>query len=158
MKVRRAVTSDIEDVVMVGHRTWPPTYEPIAGAQYVRDGLAKWWTAESALPAILDGRTLVAEVSAGVVGMASWSTAGDVLTLWKLYVEPTYQGHGAGSALLEAVVLEAKEAQARAIRLAYLSGNGAAERFYERHGFAVVGREPGALSGPDNVWMERNIS
>ena len=45
--VRRAVEDDLDAILSVGHRTWPPTYEPIAGADYVAMGLAKWWSAES---------------------------------------------------------------------------------------------------------------
>ena len=48
--VRRAVEDDLDGILSVGHRTWPPTYEPIAGADYVAMGLAKWWSAESTLP------------------------------------------------------------------------------------------------------------
>ena len=48
--VRRAVEDDLDGILSVGHRTWPPTYEPIAGADYVAMGLAKWWSAESHAP------------------------------------------------------------------------------------------------------------
>ena len=36
--VRRATEADLEAVLYVGHRTWPTTYEPIAGADYVAMG------------------------------------------------------------------------------------------------------------------------
>ena len=58
--VRPAVLDDLDAVLEVGHRTWPATYEPIAGPEYVAMGLAKWWTADATEPAIRAGRTLVA--------------------------------------------------------------------------------------------------
>ena len=68
VRVRRAVEDDLDAILSVGHRTWPVTYEPIAGADYVAMGLAKWWSAESTRPAIKAGRMTVAEVDGEVVG------------------------------------------------------------------------------------------
>ena len=50
--VRRATDADLEAVQNVGHRTWPTTYEPIAGADFVAMGLAKWWSVEAIRPLI----------------------------------------------------------------------------------------------------------
>lgn len=158
LTVRIASPDEVDDVVAVGHRTWPPTYVPIAGADYVREGLAKWWTRGACLPAIVDGRTLVAvDDDSRVVGMASWSTDGDVLTLWKLYVLPEDQGRGIGRALMGGVIDEARRASVSNIRLAFLDGNDSARGFYEARGFRVVHTERGGLDGPDNVWMERPV-
>lgn len=156
LTVRIASPTEVDDVVAIGHRTWPPTYAPIAGANYVREGLARWWTKEACLPAIADGRTLVAADggSPRIVGMASWSTDADVLVLWKLYVLPEDQGRGVGRALMDGVVREARRVSAHVIRLAFLEGNDSARGFYEARGFRVFSKEPGGLDGPDNVWME----
>ena len=62
---------DLDAVLAVGHRTWPATYEGIAGADYVQAGLAKWWSAEATSPAIRQGRLTVAELDGEVCGMAS---------------------------------------------------------------------------------------
>jgi ribosomal protein S18 acetylase RimI-like enzyme len=159
--VRLAVPDDAEAVVAVGHATWPPTYEPFAGPEFVRRGLEAWWTVDFSLPAIEERRTLVA-VEAGadggsqVIGMAAWSYDGDTVTIFRLYVLPAFQGRGAGSALLHGVVREVSP-NAKIIRLAFLDGNEAARGFYEANGFAVTTREPGELDGPDNVWMERAL-
>ena len=69
--IRAADVDDLTAVLSVGHRTWPVTYEPIAGADYVAMGPAKWWTEGATLPAIRAGRVTVAEVDGEVVGMAT---------------------------------------------------------------------------------------
>ena len=52
----------------------------------------------------------------------------------KLFVEPSFQGQGIGSALLQHVLRETK-----ANRLLVLEKNYNAVRLYERHGFSVTG-------------------
>jgi len=154
--VRRAEEPDLDAVREVGQRTWPATYEPVAGAEYVRSGLERWWSAEALLPSIRDGRTLVAEDGDGqVVGMASYSLDDDALVLWKLYVLPDRHGSGVGGALMDAV-LEAACGPGR-VRLAHLDGNSNAGAFYASRGFRVTGTERDPLGGPDNVWMELDL-
>ena len=154
--VRPADEGDLDAVVAVGHRTWPPTYEPLAGADYVAMGLAKWWSAEATRPLIDAGRVTVAEVDGEVVGVAAAGPLDGRLVLWKLYVVPERQGAGIGAALLDAV-LEGARGRYAMLRLAYLDGNESARRFYSRHGFVEVEREPGSGGLPDSVWMERQL-
>ena len=52
----------------MGHRTWPGTYGPIAGEEYVAMGLATWWTEDATIPAIRARRATVAELDGEVVG------------------------------------------------------------------------------------------
>jgi len=155
--VRRAVEDDLDAILSVGHRTWPPTYEPIAGADYVAMGLAKWWSAESTLPAIRAGRMTVAELDGDVVGVASAGPHEGHLVLWKLYVVPEHQRGGIGARLLEAVVEGARGIHPE-IRLAYIEGNVAARDFYARKGFVEVDREPGSGGLPDTIWMSRPVA
>ena len=72
--VREATGDDLDAVLRVGHRTWPVTYGPVAGDEYVAMGLAKWWTADAVIPAIRAGRALVAQVGDEVVGVATYGT------------------------------------------------------------------------------------
>jgi ribosomal protein S18 acetylase RimI-like enzyme len=150
--VRPATEADVPAIVAIGHRTWPATYEPFTGAEYVARGLAQWWSDE-VIRRSLPG-TLVAENAAGaVVGMAGYAPSEDVLVIWKLYVLPEAQGTGAGSALLRRVIADAG-ARYRAIRLEYLDGNDKAAGFYARNGFRHLRREPDPDGGPDSVWLE----
>ena len=151
--IRAAEGEDLAAVLDVGHRTWPVTYGPIAGEDYVAMGLAKWWTEEATIPAIRAGRVSVAEVDGAVVGIAAVGPHESQLALWKLYVLPEHQGMAIGSALLESVVARATGDYSK-IRLSYLDGNTSAEGFYRSKGFVETGRESGGDGIPDSVWME----
>lgn len=155
--VRRPTEADVDAVMSVGHRTWPPTYGPIAGDDYVAMGLAKWWSAEATLTAIRAGRMTVAEVDDVVVGVASAGPHEGRLVLWKLYVLPEHQGQGVGARLLEAVVEGARGVYPE-LRLAYIDGNTTARDFYSHKGFVEVEREPGSGGLPDNIWMARPVA
>ena len=156
LTIRKAEMADLDAVLAVGHRTWPVTYEGIAGADYVQAGLAKWWSAEATSPAIRQGRLTVAEVDGEVVGMASVGREQDHLVLWRLYVLPEHQGQGVGSALLAAVLEEAAGSYPE-IRLSYTEGNTPAAHFYRSRGFVETHHEAGGGGVPDQVWMTRPL-
>ena len=151
--IRAADGNDLLAVLDVGHRTWPVTYGPIAGEEYVAMGLAKWWTKDATIPAIRAGRVTVAEVDGEVVGIASVGLHESHLALWKLYVLPEHQGRGIGSALLDSVVARATGDYPQ-IRVSYLDGNTSAEGFYRSKGFVEIGRESGGDGIPESVWMQ----
>lgn len=151
--IRAADGNDLLAILDVGRRTWPVTYEPIAGADYVAMGLAKWWTADATIPAIRAGRVTVAELDGTVVGIAVVGPDKNHLVLWKLYVLPEHQGHAIGSALVKSVVAAATGLHPE-IRITYLEGNTLAEAFYRGKGFVEISREPGCDGVPENVWMQ----
>jgi GNAT superfamily N-acetyltransferase len=151
--IRAADGNDLAAVLEVGRRTWPVTYGPIAGEEYVAMGLAKWWTAGATIPAIRAGRVTVAEVDGTVVGIAVVGPHENHLVLWKLYVLPEHQGGGIGSALMESVVARARGEHSQ-IRLSYLDGNTSAEIFYRSKGFVEISRESSGDGIPESVWMQ----
>jgi GNAT superfamily N-acetyltransferase len=75
-------------------------------------------------------------VCAGGGGM----TAADVGEVYVLYAEPRLQRRGAGSAVLDLLTRQQREAGARAQEVAVTPGNEGALAFYARHGFALAGR------------------
>jgi len=154
--IRPADGNDLKVVVEVGRRTWPVTYGPIAGEDYVAMGLAKWWTEDANIPAIRAGRVTVAEVDGTVVGIAAVGPHEHHLVLWKLYVLPEYQGKGIGSALVESVVVSAMGLHPE-IRISYLEGNTLAEAFYRGKGFVEISRECGGDGIPESVWMQLEL-
>ncbi|HEY3631949.1 MAG TPA: GNAT family N-acetyltransferase [Jatrophihabitantaceae bacterium] len=155
--VRAAVEADVEAIREVGHQTWPPTYGPIAGDDYVAKGLAQWWSADAVLESVRGGGVLVAEADGEIVGMASFSQLDGQPYLWKLYVRPDRQGLGAGSALLTAV-LDALPAGSTRLGLDYVDGNDSANAFYRAKGFVPIGRKPSPLAdGPDEILMELRL-
>lgn len=155
--IREAAGEDLHDVVAVGLATWPATYGPIAGTDYVAMGLSKWWTEEATIPAIRAGRVLVAEVDGVVVGMTSFSPSEGRFMIWKLYVLPKHHGQGLGHRLLNAALARARAEGFTEVRLSYLEGNDAAARFYERHGFEAYDIEHGGSGIPDSVWVRLEL-
>jgi ribosomal protein S18 acetylase RimI-like enzyme len=154
--IRQADGNDLKAVLDVGRRTWPVTYGPIAGEDYVAMGLAKWWTEDATIPAIRAGRVTVAEVAGTVVGMAVVGPHEHHLVLWKLYVLPEYQGQAIGSALLASVVASATGVHPE-IRISYLAGNILAEAFYRGKGFVEISRESGGDGIPESIWMQLEL-
>ena len=154
--IRAADGNDLAAVLEVGRRTWPVTYGPIAGDDYVAMGLAKWWTEGATIPSIRAGRVTVAEVDGVVVGISSVGPHENYLVLWKLYVLPEYQGKGIGSALVESVVESAMGVHPE-IRISYLEGNTAAGDFYRGKGFVEISRESGGDGIPESVWMRLEL-
>lgn len=155
--VRTATEADLDAVLEIGHVCWRATYTPIAGAEYVERGLAGWWTPETNRPAIAEGRVLVGELDGRVLGMTSTSVVDDLVVVWRLYVLPEAQGHGLGTALLDAVEAAAPSGVV-GLRLSHLEGNDRARGFYEHLGFVATGeREPDTIGGPDDLWMERPL-
>ena len=157
LTIRQAEGNDLNDVIGIGHRTWPVIYEPIAGIDYVAMGLAKWWTSDVVAASIRRGQTLVAEVAGDVIGMVAFGTQGDHFVVWKLYVLPEHHGKGIGSRLMEAVVERARDYGHTRITVAYPDGNSYAERFHRAHGFVESHREPSGSGLPDTIWMVREL-
>ncbi len=155
--VRQATGDDLQAVLEVGHRTWPATYVPIAGKDYVAMGLAKWWTEDATIPAIRSGRILVAEIDGTVVGMAGVGPLDGTMALWKLYVVPEAQSRGVGGALMRAVIDKAVDDGYDEVQLSHLAGNTNAAAFYKRFGFEFVRQETGGSGMPDNVWLRRRL-
>ena len=154
LTVRPAVEADVEAIRAVGLRTWPATYEAVAGHDYVTQGLERWWSTEAVGESILRGGVFVAELDGVVVGMASVGEHGGAPYLWKLYVLPDRHGIGAGSALLDAVIGSLPTGSPR-LGLDYVDGNERAAAFYRARGFRVTGRKASPLGvGPDEILME----
>ncbi len=72
--------------------------------------------------------------------------------VWGFFVEPDYRQFGVGTALMAALIAEARKSVEQ-ILLSVVEGNAAAAAFYERFGFKRYGLEPKALkssTGYDN--------
>jgi GNAT superfamily N-acetyltransferase len=152
IEIRPAVEDDVAAMEEIGRVTWPATYS-FAGADYIGDGLARWWSRAALLDSMRDTTVLVAVDGGDVIGMGNIDLRGEVPVIWKLYVLPRAQGAGVGSALLTALLGEVPDG-GRA-RLEYVDGNERAAAFYAARGFAELHREPGERPGwPESVWME----
>ncbi|MFD6134609.1 ribosomal protein S18-alanine N-acetyltransferase [Isoptericola sp. NPDC060257] len=74
-----------------------------------------------------------------VVGYAGLWFDGDVAQVMTIGVDPHYQRHGVGRALLEALVGRARKLKAEAVLLEVRVDNEPALALYERHGFERIG-------------------
>lgn len=138
-QIRRCV--EIERVLFAGDGPWGAwafRAELDAGGYY--------------LAAIADDGVL-----AGYAGLAFMGSPGDWETsVHTIGVDPAYQGHGIGSALLRGLLDKADELGA-AVVLEVRTDNAPALVLYERHGFERLGTRAGyyEVSGADAYTMRR---
>ena len=82
-----------------------------------------------------------------------------VTRLYSIAVDPEERGKGVADALLAAAGRRAAERGAGRLRLEVRPSNRAAQRLYERAGFAVIDRKAGYYGdGEDAIRMERRLS
>ena len=154
VRTRRGVDADAPALAELAAITFPlatpESSEADAVVAFVRDVLS----AERFADYLADSTriVLVAERDASLVGYAilvvgdpddpevlAAITTRPTIDLNKFYVHPDEHGSGAASTLMAAALDEARASGARAVWLGVNNENVRANRFYEKHGFAVVG-------------------
>lgn len=135
--IRRAVQSDLEAI------------KAIADAE--RDALG-FITRSTVREAIKQGHMIVATIDGEVVGFQHYyHRKQDLQTrLYHKAVDPEWRMQGIGTALVDAVVNEARALDRRRLLLkcpVELSSN----KFHERYGFTLIGQEPGRKRRL-NIW------
>lgn len=80
----------------------------------------------------------IIQVDGRDVGVLVTGASADCLNLYQLFVLPSHQGEGVGSASMRVVIGEA-EAQGLPIRLRVLKVNPRAQAFFARFGFEQTG-------------------
>lgn len=160
LTTRRARPEDDARLLAIDRQTWTSDVSP---APLTEPGPATFFGPD----AVLDD-VLVAESDGEVLGyvrlhqpMAIPSHA-HVLEVNGLAVDPARQRTGAGRALVEAAVAEARARGARKLSLRVLGPNTPARRLYESCGFTVEGllHEEFLLDGRlvDDVLMARSLT
>jgi len=82
-----------------------------------------------------------------------------VARLYSIAVDPDFRGKGIAESLLTAAVTEAAGRGADRLRLEFRPSNVAAQRLYERAGFALLERRPAYYDdGEDAIRMELRLS
>ena len=124
--------------------TFAHLYRPEDLAAFLDKARAEDFAAELADPSF-DFR--IAEADGAAAGFAKLGTPSlpvatppDTLELWQLYVLHAWQGTGAGPALFDWAAGCARERGARHLQLTVFVDNHRAKAFYDRRGFAEVGR------------------
>lgn len=90
-----------------------------------------------------------AEAQAGIVGFLVTRIVADELEILNLAVDPHERRRGVGGALLDAAIEQGRRSHVRRAFLEVRESNRGAQRFYERHGFAVFGRRTRYYSDPE---------
>lgn len=94
--------------------------------------------------AVMEVRTRAVVADGALAGFATWLSAGDVIEIEDLFVDPEWMGQGVGRAL----VLDLIEiARGRGARRVEVTANQHASGFYEKAGF-LVGHEVETRFGP----------
>ena len=147
--IRLAVVDDVPLLCRLGAATFRETYRAIsdprdvdeyADEHFTPDRVAAWFRKPCA-------RTLLAFVDGAAAGYAHLRHARvpacvadrKAIELSRLYLLGTAQGGGLGSALMEALLAQAAELEAKTIWLGAYDRNVRALAFYARRGFVQVG-------------------
>jgi len=148
--IRPAKVGDLPGVSGVHASTWRTAYAGIVPDSYLEGmspevSLARRRERYPNYPVLPQGEELVAEQDGAIVGYASLGHVreegmpADLGEIWALYVLPSHQGDGVGTALLVAGVARLQTLGFTSIVLWVLSGNVSARAFYEQRGFALDG-------------------
>lgn len=153
--VRPAAPSDADVVYDIRTATWRAAYRGMLPDSLLEglgdpEGRVKWraWLVE---PKAVASGSYVAEVGGRAVGFLRWGPVRDassaephVAELYALYVEASSWGTGAGFALHERLIADARAAGLESLTLWVLRANDRGRRFYERQGWR-----------PDGATMEK---
>ena len=145
---RDAVPDDAPALVRLFASSFTDTfghlYRPEDLAAFLRDFPETRWAAELCDP---DYAVRLAMVGARAVGFAKLgqpslpvTPAGAATELRQLYLLPEAQGTGAAAAMMDWVIGAARARGAGELFLSVYVDNHRARRFYERYGFARIGR------------------
>ena len=91
----------------------------------------------------------VAETGGKVNGFLAARVVADEMEILNLAVDPDERGRGVGGALLGTAIEHGRRSGSRRAFLEVRESNRRAQRFYERHGFAVCGRRSRYYTHPE---------
>ena len=138
--IYKADAADIETIRQIAFETWPVAYGSILSQQQLHYMLDMMYNADVLLTQMKEGHHFFLAAKAGkAIGFAGCSTTEEsgMYKLHKLYVLPTVQKSGAGKALLQQVIVQAKADGAHQLILQVNRHNNA-QQFYAHHGFTVL--------------------
>lgn len=145
MNIRKATLADVARIREIAELTWPATYSEIISAEQITYMLNWMYSEEKIAAAISDEKQdfLVLEMNNEIVGFSGIEhhyQNQPITRIHKLYVLPSTQGTGAGKALFNSVVEEAKANKSTLLHLNVNKANKAVS-FYKHLGFEVAEEE-----------------
>jgi putative acetyltransferase len=135
LKVRPYVAADEDAAIELWRRTWQETYPDIDFTARV-----DWWRERWRNELVPAAQIMIAELNGALAGFVTVDEAG---YLDQIVVAPEAWGSDVAVALIDA----AKRISPTRLDLLVNQDNARAIRFYEKHGFAVVGIDSNPRSG-----------
>lgn len=150
ISIRETSTDDVDVLAHVGSSSFCDAYEDHSNPEDLESHINDYFTVAAVASEFARGKSsyFLAVVDGEAAGMAKVRRAacplpgGDdnAVELQQLYVLPTMQGHGLGRQLVDTVVAFAKSNDAQGVWLSAWEFADWATRFYERNGFAAIGK------------------
>ena len=158
--IDRALTEDLSGIKSLLAVTWRDTYSSFLPESVIAKVAAEWHSPE-VLESELNRHSTFAGVarspSAGIVGMITAHSHGELLIVARLYVLPDFQRQGIGERLMR----ESCRAfpQSRRIRLHVEEQNPKGRAFYRKLGFREVEVKTDEIAGTrlNSIVMEKHI-
>lgn len=137
--IREANEKDIPLIRELTFQVWPQTYAPILSKEQIAYMLEMMYSEESLQQQMATGCIfLIVYENKCPAGFASYQHQNNgQYKLHKIYVLPSQQGKGTGRFLLEFILQQLKNQNARSLQLQVNRYNNA-RKFYERLGFKVI--------------------
>jgi len=148
MNIRKATLVDVDRIREIAEITWPVTYSEIISAEQIEFMLNWMYSKEKIKEAISDEKqdflvlemkndpSINSETIVGFAGIEHHYQSNAITRIHKLYVLPSTQGTGAGKALFNAIIEEAKANDSTLLHLNVNKANKAVS-FYQHLGFHV---------------------
>ena len=145
LTIRKAEKSDVPRIREIAQNTWPTTYASIISSEQIEYMLGWMYSTEKLEEAISDKNQdfFVIENDQkmlGFTGIEHHYLDKNITRIHKLYVLPETQGTGAGKALLEEIIQQAKLNNSELLHLNVNKANKAVS-FYEHVGFVIAEHE-----------------
>lgn len=143
MKVRTALPEDAAVVAALAQRVFGEAYGSNLSPEGLRQHLQTALTSEVFAREIAGGKAhfLLCEVGGNWAGFVKLEASGNILEIAKLYVDSIFHGSGVASALMQAGLERAKALGCKRVWLLVWEENSRAVRFYQKHGFEIVGKQ-----------------
>jgi ribosomal protein S18 acetylase RimI-like enzyme len=150
LTVRPSRAEDDDALLAIDRATWSPYTAP-SPAPPEGPFFSGRTVPENVLVAELDGRT----VGWGKIDQATpLPASAHVWQVTGLAVDPDAEGHGAGRALMHALIDLARERGGRRMTLRVFASNPRAQRLYERLGFELEGVLRGEFRVGDDEYVD----
>jgi diamine N-acetyltransferase len=167
--IRHAVSEDAEMLTALAARTFYDAFAPLNKPENIKVYMADAFTLSRTKEDLVDPRVkvLIVEVEGEPAGYAKLRageapecvTGPNPIALTRIYVEQKWLGSGAGGALMQACIDEARQAQHQTIYLGCWEKNHRAMAFYLKWGFEIVGSHTFQMGDElqKDWWMERSL-